>query len=203
MKRIAFYTLTLFFLLTVSTYGQTDCFQTDDRLEKQRCEEFNRISNKVFHQTRFTEPDKNLVPAASGAWLLHVVTTGGINGLGRPTVTIISNGQFACGENENLQFNPFVASSQFKPLISDSFESLSEMIGSTEFKIDKSKDKSTDKSISDFCNDCYQTSILLARRNSNGKIKTFTNSLKFTKYPRFATLFSKIKNQAFDLTDCK
>ncbi len=181
----------MLFFATVSQ-SQIDCIGYANDYERQECEKRNKLNEQRLYKTRFEKPDKSLLPKDENAWVLHLITFGGLSGKGLPTITITSKGLYACGEAENLDF---------KITDADEFQTLSETISSANFNIDKSTDKAQEL-LPMLCKDCYRTEIRLARRESKGKVKTYRNDSDFMKYPRLSEVFSSIKKEAFGLANC-
>jgi hypothetical protein len=195
--------LILFIVPTFSQKKERD-EKLRDSLEKSRLEELTRRQEERDEQLRLEQqgqtsrnfeiaPDKSLLPDNPYSWVLHIITTGGFTGRGKPTVTITSNSEFACGENESLQFQPFDFN-QFQPL--------ADIISKADFTLrDLSFSRSSE--IKSVCNDCYQTNVILIRREGNRKINIYKSSSDDIKFQTFAGNFNLIKQRAAELSVCQ
>ncbi|MBK7394172.1 MAG: hypothetical protein IPI64_12890 [Chloracidobacterium sp.] len=152
--------------------------------------EFNRQNSLTYKDFGF-KPDTRLVPAKSDSWVLHIVTTGGFSGLGKPTVTLSSKSEFTCGESKEQPFQPFV---------SDQLQPLTDLIGNLNFTL---KDLPTNQQSNIVCNDCYQNKVILMRREKNGKVKTYETTSNKMKYRTFAENFDLIKQNAAKIAVCQ
>ncbi len=194
-----FLTLIGFLIFSTAAFAQTkgDCavyepYSADRRLCEENAKELDKKINKLPYHTRFMEPAKELLPETPNAWILHIVTFGGISGKGLPTVTIRSNGEFACGEDESLAF---------KPLETGKVSALSEIISSADFTIPFTF-KKVKSNVPFICQDCYYKQILLARRNPDGKVKVYENNSKLINHPLIADTFRLIEQNAGNLAAC-
>jgi hypothetical protein len=183
------------FLFSVVAFAQAslECSRFDNDYERQQCEERVAQNTRLVYRTRFLKPDTSLLSDSADAWILHLITFGGFSGKGLPTVTIRSTGDFACGESEPLQFKAFEPGK---------LKTLSEIITSANFTITDSLTK-TENSLPFLCSDCYQTTILLARRESSGKTKSYSNTSKLLKYSQIAEKLSLIQRNVTGLAVCQ
>jgi hypothetical protein len=175
-----------------------------ESLEKSQSEELTRQQQERTEQARREQqgqttrnfeiaPDKSLLPDNPYSWVLHIITTGGFTGRGKPTVTITSNSEFACGEDETLQF---------QPLDGNQFQPLADIISKANFTL---KDLSFNQpsEIKGICNDCYQTSVILIRREGSKKINIYKSTSDKIKFQTFAENFNQIKQRAAELAVCQ
>ena len=139
-----------------------------------------------------SEPSKGLLPDGPGAWVLHVVTTGGFIGQGLPTITIRSTGDFACGDNESLSFGPLNPSA---------FQPFWQHVTRADLKVDRSSPRAA-TFIPYTCSDCYITSVYLTRRETDEKVRFYGSNSEKMKYAAYADIFDGIKRQSAELVSC-
>jgi hypothetical protein len=138
-------------------------------------------------------PDADLLPPGKDAWVIHLFTAGGLTGKGLPAVTAVSDGSYACGD---------IVPANFQRLPDDKLKILDDMIVPASLKPDKLMEKS-DPGPPIVCSDCYQIGLVLTRRDSDSKVRTYTDSGKFLKYKPIAQRLGEIKKAFGDLTLCK
>ncbi len=206
MQKIISGLIVLLILTVTPTFSQKNDKDKKlcESLEKSQSEELTRQQQERAEQTRREQqgqttrnfeiaPDKKLLPDNPYSWVLHIITTGGFTGRGKPTITITSNSEFACGESETLQFQPF-DDNQFQPL--------AEIINKADFNLkDLSFDQTNGQTIA--CNDCYQTNVVLIRREGDKKINIYKSTFDNIKFQTFAENFNLIKQRAAELAVCQ
>ena len=196
----------LLILTIVPTFSQRS--DKDEKLreslEKSQSEELTRQQQERDEQTRRDRqgqtsrnfeiaPDLSLLPDNPYSWVLQIITTGGFTGRGKPTVTINSDSQFICGESET---------SQFQPLDANQFQPLAEIANKADFTL---KDLAFNQTNANtvVCNDCYQTNVVLIRREGSKKIKIYKSTSDDIKFKTFAENFNLIKQKAAELSVCQ
>lgn len=98
-------------------------------------------------------------PKGKDAWVVQVVSRGGLTGLGRGDVTVNSLGEVRC--------NPFVGPPCGYSLTPGALESLSKLVASA-------RPSKWGAGAMGPCRDCYVTLLELRRRDAKGREKTYT-----------------------------
>jgi hypothetical protein len=137
-------------------------------------------------------PDKQLLPNGPGAWVVHLFTAGGFTGRGRPAVTVIADGTYACGD---------IVPDNFRRLDADKLKMLSDVIMPAIFKPDKKMERLPDSSPI-ICNDCYITSVVLTRRDPDKNVRTYQSRGKSPQYKPIKLAFDKVERALTDLNLC-
>jgi hypothetical protein len=96
-------------------------------------------------------------PDVEGGWVLRVVTQGGLDGRGKPTVVITSQGRLTCDM-------PDAACA--RDLEAAAFAPLAEIIRMAMPSLWSGSDRTV-------CNDCYLMRVVLTRRESAGAQRTY------------------------------
>lgn len=164
-----------------------------ESLEKSQSEELTRQQQGQTTKNFEIAPDESLLPDNPYSWVLQIITTGGFTGRGKPTVTITSNSEFTCGESGTSRLQSFDAN-QFQPL--------AEIISKADFTLKDLSFKSPSE-IKAVCNDCYETSVVLIRREGSKKINIYKSTSDNIKFKTFAENFNLIKQRAAELTVCQ
>jgi hypothetical protein len=112
-------------------------------------------------QTLSNEPPP-AVPDGNGAWTIRISTSGGFTGRGRGGVTLTSQGDLTCLQTSHPCENKLVA---------DRLRPVAQLISS----LDPSKWGNATAQENMVCNDCYTTTMTLARREG-GKVTLTTLS---------------------------
>ncbi len=193
MKKSILNFVVLFVFGVAPVFSQTSDKDKElrDSLEKSRQDEMTRQQDERDDQMRreaytlpyMFGPEKRLLPKGDGAWVLFLFTSGGFSGRGKPTVVVTSDAAFSCGENLPSRFN-LLEGAKFEPL--------SNIITSLNFnRQDLAINLSQGKTF--VCNDCYKTDLVLIRRESNGDVKTYQNSLDKMKFQAYLDNFNSIQ----------
>lgn len=183
----------LLFSITASAQSSIECstFGQDD-YERQRCEEKAAENSRTLSRTMFETADRSLLPDTNAAWVVHIVTLGGLTGMGLPTVTVTSDGEVACGEKEPLKFVSLEAGR---------VDLLAELIASADFKTEGQL-KASKAPLPFACSDCYRTRILIVRREADGRVRSYNNSPEVLDYPLITERFGLIRRKVFELVSC-
>jgi hypothetical protein len=121
------------------------------------------------------------IPDGIDAWAVKIVTTGGFSGKGQPTVKVFSDGDMIV-ENNGLTSGNITQLDELRQLSADVLQKISQIVNSKHIT-EKAKNiaetnEPMQKETSFLCNDCYQTTITIVRRDANGEIRYFTNREK-------------------------
>jgi hypothetical protein len=136
--------------------------------------------------------DKALLPPGNNAWVVHLFTLGGRDGRGLPPVTAVSDGSFACGE---------ILPSKFQRLSNAHLKTISDAVLPAVLKPDKTM-KLSDPPFPPVCNDCYFSYFVMTRRDTDNKVRTYSESTKLLRYPPIANTFAKLKETMKKLDLC-
>ncbi|MDX2029047.1 MAG: hypothetical protein SF339_00135 [Blastocatellia bacterium] len=107
----------------------------------------------IFHSALGTAP----TPIENGAWVLQIISRGGLAGGGRGDITADSAGKVVCANVEGACRDAISA---------EQLKSLSVFVtnaNAAEWGAPKLG----------YCSDCYSTMFILKRREANGEVKTF------------------------------
>ncbi|MDQ4121458.1 MAG: hypothetical protein M3209_08435 [Acidobacteriota bacterium] len=144
---------------------------------------------------------KFLLPAQADGWVVEIVTTGGFSGKGLPTLTVTSNGNFWVTADNILAENQLSSTGNGK-LKTEVLQKVSQII-TAQTLTEKTKNVvgtggSAEKEISFVCNDCYQTTITIVRRDADGRISYFSNREKSVLFSSgdFNRIYQIIREQA-------
>jgi hypothetical protein len=135
--------------------------------------------------------DRELLPPGSSAWVIHLFTIGGVDGKGLPAVTAVSDGSYACGD---------IVPENFQKLTDQHLKTISDAVLPAVFKPDKTM--TPGDPLPPYCKDCYIVSLVVTRRESDNKVRTYSESEKLLRYSRIAETFEKVKGTVKKLDLC-
>lgn len=154
------------------------CMETQtlaDQIAQAQKRQVIELNEKSSLQTSLL---KNLLPSRADAWVVKIETTGGFSGNGLPTLTITSNGDLFVA-SDNFSSGREIRPNEGKKLKTEVLQKISQIIFAlTEQEKQEITTESSNLAVNKIpflCNDCYQTSIIVGRRDPTGEVRFFTN----------------------------
>lgn len=178
-------------IFAVSGFGQ-QAETPKEKIEKP-CTEPQIIAERIAASQKAREIDfngntsgqrallKNFLPPGADAWVVEIVTTGGFSGKGLPTLTITSTGEVFVAADSLLSDSQIHPTADRK-LKTEVLQKISQIVNvpalNETVKNVSPTNEPGQKEIMFLCNDCYQTSITVVRRDAGGEIRFFSNREK-------------------------
>lgn len=151
MKKI-FYTFSISLSLSLAVFAQ----QAENSAPTTKAENL-----KTEYSISASKNDL-VVPPDKGAWAIFVLTSGGFSGQGKGNLTLVSNGHLS--DTKNSLSNRRFDVQSLKPL-TDLISKLTIAQDATSLPLDSKVSPAS------FCRDCYQTTLIIYRREMDGTVK--------------------------------